>query len=114
MIAAVGNHQIVEDAAPRIGEQRIALPSLTEPQQIDRLEGLQRTPARLDGVLAGGDRDLPHVRHVEKAGRRTRVQMLLEDAAGKLDRHLIPCEGHEAGAELDMEIMKRGTLQSGT
>jgi hypothetical protein len=42
MIAAVGEHQIVQDAALVVGEQAIALPPLGQAQHIDRHQGFKR------------------------------------------------------------------------
>src|SRR5262245_4777628 len=111
MIASVRNHQIVEDAAARVGEQCISLASFAEVQKVDRHQGLERTRGAPAVVRADGE--LPHVRHIEKTRCRTGVEMLLEDAGRKIDRHLVSSERREASAELDVQVMKRGALQSG-
>src|SRR5262245_7307370 len=109
MIATVRDHQIVEDAAARVGEQRISLPSFAEAEQVDRQQSLERTCGVLAVVRADGD--LPHVRHIEETRRRTGVEMLLEDAVREIDRHLVSRERREASTELDVQVMKRGPLQ---
>jgi hypothetical protein len=40
------------------------------------------------------------------------VEVLLEDAVREIDRHLVAREGREARAELNVQVMKRGPLQS--
>ena len=114
MIAPVCDHQIVEDAAERIGEKRISLSSFAETQQIDRSQGLERACSTLAAFRPGADGDLTHVRHIEETRCGTSVAMLFEDAARKIDWHLVPREGGEASTELHVQAMKRGPLQFGT
>jgi hypothetical protein len=40
------------------------------------------------------------------------VEVFLEDAVREIDRHLVACERREARAELDVQVMERGPLQS--
>ena len=111
MIASVDDHQIIEDAAARIGEQRISLPPFIEAQQVDRRQSLERTCGVLAAVRADGE--LTHVRDIEETRRSTGVEMLLEDAVREIDRHLVSCERGEASTQLDVQVMKRGPLQYG-
>jgi hypothetical protein len=111
VVAAVVDHQVVENAAGFIGEQRIALPAGGEAEYIDGNEGFECA----GGVcVVAGLRlhdDLAHVRHVEQAGGSARMQMFLQNAGGILHRHVIAGKGHHAGAKLQMERVKRGLLQ---
>ena len=109
MIAPVRDHQVVEDAAARVGEQRISLSPFVEAQQIDRHQGLECACGALAALRA--DSELTHVRHIEEPCCGAGVEMLLEDAVRKIDRHLVACEGREARAELNVKVMKRGSLQ---
>ena len=42
VIAAVGNHQIIDDAALIVGQDGVALPARLEPQNFNRNKPLQR------------------------------------------------------------------------
>src|SRR2546425_931589 len=101
MIAPICDHQVVEDAAKRIGEQRISLSPFAEAQQIDRHQSLECTCGALTVFRAGMQSELTHVRHIEETRCRTGVEVLFEDAIREIDRHLIPCEGQEAGTKLN-------------
>ena len=61
MVAAVGDHQIVENAALRIGEEGIALPSGLQPEDVHRNKPFERR--RRIGEASGlrPQRDLPHM-----------------------------------------------------
>ena len=108
MIAAIGDHQIVEDAAGRIREQRIALTILRDADNVSRHQLLER--ARRVGDRAGfrTQRNLSHMRHVEQAGGFARMQMLFENAQRILQRHRIAGERHHASAKLDMQTHATG------
>ena len=64
-------------------------------------------------MVGADDEGLAHVRDIEQAGVGARVQVLLEDAEGVLDRHLVAGERHHAGAKRDVQIVERGALQGG-
>ena len=68
---------------------------------------------RLGRVVAGlgGEPHLAHVRDVEQAGRGPGLGMLGQDAGRVLHRHLVAGEGHEARAELAMQVVKRRALE---
>jgi hypothetical protein len=53
------------------------------------------------------------MRHVEETGGSAGVQVLLEDAAPELDRHLVTGKRSEARAELDVQRMERRALEIG-
>ena len=111
MVAEIRHHQVVEDAAGGIGEQRVALPALGKPEDVGRNERFQR--ARRVGEAAGSrpQRDLSHMRDVEQAGGGAGVQVLLDDAGGILHRHLIAGERHHAGPEPDMQVVERRAFE---
>ena len=83
MMPGVGDHQVIENAAVLVEQQRIA--------HLARCEG--RDVARYDGFeclrhIVAGQPKLSHVRHVEQARIFARPQMLGNDAF-ILDRHVI-------------------------
>ena len=67
MVTAMRNHQIVDDAARFICEQRITLAAGCQAKDIDRHQLLKgpRRIGHLPRVCAQSD--LPHVRNIEKA-----------------------------------------------
>ncbi len=73
MIAEIRDHQVVENAATRVGELRVTLPSGRDRDHVLRHQPLQRLGGILGGVrdASGGraQRDLAHMRDVEQAGR---------------------------------------------
>ncbi len=111
MVAAIDNHEVVENAAGLVGEKRIALAAGCEAEDIDGDERFE-SPGGI-GIVAGLclHDNLAHVRHVEETGGGAGVDVFLEDAGGILHRHVIAGKRHHAGAELQMERMKRGLFQ---
>jgi hypothetical protein len=92
MIAAIGDHQIVENAAALVREERIALAPRREAEDIRRHEPFER-PSRIGNVTGlRTHNDLPHVRDIEQTSGGACVQMLLEHARRILDRHLVAGE----------------------
>ena len=98
MVAGVGDHQIVEDAAGIIGEQRVTLVIDAEVDDVDRDEALQGGR----GVIPD-EPDPSHVGDVEQAGGGTGVVVLLHNAGRVLHRHLVAGESHHLAAELEMQ-----------
>ena len=107
MIAADGDHQIVEDSAARVGEKRISLATFAEPQHVDGNKLLKCERARPHIAACGAQCDLPHVRHIEQPRCRAGVEVLLEDADRIMDRHLVAGERRHARAEFNMQRIKR-------
>ncbi len=93
MIAGIGNHQVVEDAALLVGKQRI---TLLVHGQIDNIDRHQRFQCR--GGARAAQAQLPHVRHIEQAGLAAGVIVFLENAGRILQRHFVACERHHLGA----------------
>ena len=111
VVAAVGDHQVVEDAAGLVGEEGIALASFLQARDADRDQRLQGERGILDPPRLRPDRHLAHMRDVEEAGGTPRVEVLLEDAGGILHRHRVAREGHHPPAEFLVEGEERGALQ---
>ena len=103
MVAGVGDHEIVEDAAVVVGEQRVALATLGQADHVDRHQALERRRR----ATAAAKPDLAHVGDVEQAGRVAGVPMLLDDAVAVLDRHLVAGERHHARAQLLVQRVQR-------
>ena len=61
-LAQIGHHQVVDDAAGLVGEQRVALPARMQPGDVAHRQRLQRRDR-----ARPGERRLPHMRHVEQA-----------------------------------------------
>src|SRR5262249_34088073 len=68
-------------------------------------------PFERRGRIRASERDLAHMRHVEKAGLRSGMEMLGENARRILDRHLVAGKRHHLGAELAVESVERGPLE---
>ncbi|MDT4843046.1 hypothetical protein FQZ97_769640 [compost metagenome] len=103
VLGQAGDHQVVEDAALGVGEQRVALGAHRQVEDVHRHQAFQRP-----GRIGAAQDDLAHVRDVEQAGLLTGVQVLLEHAERVLHRHVVAGEGHHARAEFEVQGMQRG------
>ena len=70
MVAAIGDHQVVEDSAVLTGQQRIALAPFRKTENIDRHQLFQRQCCVLDPAGFWPQDHLSHMRNVEKSGRQ--------------------------------------------
>jgi hypothetical protein len=111
MVAAGRDHEIVDDAAVRVGEIRVALPAWREAKHVGRDQTLERQGDIRWRAAARPQRDLAHMRDVEKARGSARVEMLLHHARRILDGHFVAGEGSHARAHRDVQIVERGALQ---
>ena len=105
MIATIGEHQIVQNAASFIGKQPVALPPLGQPQHINRHQRFKRQSHGLIAVFRAQDH-LPHVADVKKPSRRTTVQMFLHHPSRILHRHMIARKGHHLAAQRQMQVVQ--------
>ena len=112
MIAPVGEHQIIQDAAGAIGEQPIALPPRRQSQHIHRHHRLERQTQRRHPGNRAQDH-LPHVTDIKQTRRLARVQMFLHHPRRILHRHLIAREWHHLAAKVHMQIVQPQSLQVG-
>ena len=94
VVAAIGEHQVVEDATLIIGEESVALPPLAEAEHVHRDQPLQPRGGVGEVARLRPQRNLPHVAHIEQPGGAARVQVLLQNAHSELQRHLVAGEGH--------------------
>ncbi len=106
VVATVGYHQVVQDAALFVGEHRVALEVDGQVDDIDRHQRFQRF--RCAGVRQA---HLTHMRDVEQAGLRARMVVLLQHAGRILHRHLVAGEWHDPRAELHVQVVERGARQ---
>ena len=99
------DHQVVEQPALGIGEERIALPTLLKADHVHRHKGFQRL-ARI-----GRQHHLPHVRHVEKTRLLPAPQMLCHHARAVAHGHLPARERHETAPEFLVERAQRQVFE---
>ncbi len=101
ILAAPGRHQIVDDPAIVVEQQRIFELHVAERLEIGREQGFERPV----GAVAV-DQQLAHMADVEQPGILARPQMLGDDAF-ILDRHLIARERHHARALRAVPLVER-------
>ena len=113
MVAAVGEHQVVEDAAGGVGEQAIALPPFGQVRHVGGDQRFQRQ--RRIGQIARQRRDqnLPHVADIEQPGRGAAVQVFLHHAHRVLHRHVVAGKRCHPGVEFAVKGKERRLLQVG-
>ncbi len=111
VIAAIGDHQVVEDAARGIGEQRISLAALLQLQDRHRHQTLQRQRRVRHVARLRAQKHLAHVADIENPGMGPAMQMLFQHAHRILHRHVVAREGHHLRPKLDMQIVKTGPVQ---
>ena len=112
MIAPVGKHQIIQDAAVLIGEKAIALTTLCKTSHIDGHHRLK--PRAKRGHIGLGPQDyLPHVTDIEQARRRACVEMFFHHASRILHRHFIARKGHHLSTKGNMQVVKTQSQQVG-
>ena len=103
-----GQHQVIDDSALRVGEQRIALPVRRQGADIAGYQAFHR-------LLDASPRQahLSHVGNIEQAGAATGMEMLRHDPAPVLQRHFITGKGREPGALPGMQVVQRRFFQCG-
>ena len=100
------HHQVVEQAAARIGEEGVALASRREVDQVHRHQGLE------GGCSVVADQpDLTHVRDIEQHRRRAALPVFGHQAVLALHRHRVAGKGHHARAQADMKSVQWGLEQ---
>jgi hypothetical protein len=107
MVAAICDHQVVQNSAGRIREQRVALPPLTNTDDVNGDQCFERASGIVQASRQRAHGDLPHMRNVEQAGGSTGVQMLGQYAGGVVQRHFIAGESDQPRAAFDMKFVKR-------
>ena len=99
------HHQIVDDAAIIVQQQRVAHTAQRQRLQIAGYQRFQR--ARRVTAQA----DLAHMRDVEKPSVRAGVQMLGNNAGRVLHRHLMAGERDHPRAARDVQLVQRRAPQ---
>jgi hypothetical protein len=99
-------HQIVQNAARLVEEERVAQPHRAEPGNVAGHQRFERRRRR-----GPAEPQLPHMRHVEQPGLRPGMQMLGENPGPVLQRHRVAGERHHAGAECAMQRIERRVPQ---
>jgi hypothetical protein len=102
LFRAAGDNQVIANTARVVGQQRVALPVLTEGLKVSRYQGLQRR-----GDTGPFEQVLPHVRDVEQARLFARVRMLGDDPRRVAHGHVVAREGHHAGTEFAVQAVQR-------
>ena len=105
-VAEPGRHQIVEDAARLVQQQRVTHPLRAETANVAGHQCLECGPR-----VGSGEKCLAHMGDIEQPGLGAGVQMLGKDAGRILHRHLVAGERHHARAERLMELVKRRPTQ---
>ncbi len=113
VIAAIGEHQVVEDAALGVGEEAVALAARLQPEHIDRHQPFERQRRVLDAARLRAQDHLAHVADVEETGLGAGVKMFLHHAFGELHRHRVAREFHHLAADPGVEGSERGLSKLG-
>jgi hypothetical protein len=99
------DHQVVQQPARIIGEERVALPPFGKADHVHRHQRLQRLGR------ARGQHHLPHMRDIEKPRLLPAPEVFGHDAGPVAHRHLPACEGHETAPELLVQRAQRQVFQ---
>ena len=104
MVAPIGKHQVILDAALRVREQPIALPPGLQSMHIHRDEPLKgRGGGRIGGAAQD---DLPHMADIKKPGFGAGMYMLLHHPQWILDRHIIAGKANHFCPQCSVQIIK--------
>ncbi len=108
VVAAVHEHQVVDDAALVVQQQAVALLVQAEADHVHGDEGLEGR-----GGVGACEAQLAHVGDVEQAGGLPRVQVFGHQTGGVLHGHGVAGEGHHAGPEFEVQRVQRRGVQGG-
>ena len=95
----VENHQIIEDAACVVGEERVTLLTGRNANHVNGNERFERR-SRVSAMQF----HLPHVRHIKQTSVRSSVKMLFQHAKRILHRHFVASKRHHARAKAHVQI----------
>ena len=102
MIATIGKHQVIHDAALFIGEHAIALAVFCKTFDIDWDQRFQSGSGHRPR-----DFDLTHMADVKQSRFLACVHMFFHHTKGKLHGHGVPCERHHFRTQLNVQIVQR-------
>ncbi len=105
-IIDAGRHQIVEDAAAIVQQQRVTHTARRQGSHIAGNQRFQRV--RRSGAVQP---DLPHMGDVEQPGLRAGMEVFGDDAGRILHRHLVTREPDHAGTARTVQLIERRVLQ---
>ena len=107
---AVGEHQVIQDAALRFREQAIALPPGFQARHIG---GHQRLEGKGKPVHPGlrPQHDLSHMADIKQPCGGAGVQVFLHDPGTVLDRHLIARKGNQTRAQRQVQVLQGQMFQ---
>ena len=113
MIAAIGDHQIIQNATIFVGEETVALAAFLEAENVNRHQLFERACGIF--ILAGLrlQDHLAHMGHVEEAGGGAGLEMFLQNAGRILHGHVVTGKGHHAGAKRYVQGVERRGFQRG-
>ena len=98
----VGHHQVIDDAARLVHEQRVTLTTRSQTLKVAGGQRLQHGRG-----VGPAQAELAHVGHVEQAGCRAGVQVLGQHAGRVLDRHVVAGERDHLRAQPTMQRVER-------
>ncbi len=111
-ISRTRHHNIVEHAAFRIEELRVALLAGLEVKDVGRNQRFKRACDRF--MIATDQKTLAHMGNIKQARMGARPLMLGKDTLLVLDGHIITRKPHHARAKAHMAIVQRGTTKRGS
>ena len=106
VIAPVGDHQVVEDAALFVGQDRVTGLAGGQALDIARHQGFESRRRVVPQQFR-----LPHVRYVEDRSLGPGMQVFGDDAFAEMYRHVIAGEGHHLGVPFPVQGIERGLFQ---
>ena len=102
MITPIGNHQVIENSAVIIGEERIALSAGGETKNIGRHQSFQSL-CRLGAM----QENLTHMAYIEEPRSAAGMAVFGHDTHRVLHGHVPAREGHHSGAQSAVKPCKR-------
>ena len=100
VIATIGEHQIIHDAALIVGEHSVTLTIYAKTDDINGDQTLQRLRR-----TCAADLHLPHMAYVKQASFLAGVNMFFHHTQRILHRHRVTRERHHFRTKAHMQIM---------
>ena len=102
LLVPARNDEVVQHAALFVGEQGIGLAVQAQPAHVRRHQRFQQR-----GAAFTREHQLPHVRDIEQAGLRTRVQVFMNNSTAVLQWHVVAGKWNHARPEFAVERIQR-------